>query len=192
MAALASIRGHVSVDPLHRKGKIMKEDIRYTSIDSPIGKILVAQSDKGLTHIRFASSSKPEPPLEHWQYVKQLKTEAIDQIRAYFKGTLRDFSISLDLDGTPFQLKVWKALQKIPYGETISYCELARRIGQPKAVRAVGGANGRNPIPLVVPCHRVIGSNGSLTGYGSGLHIKSTLLELEKKHSRIDKEDRIL
>ena len=170
----------------------MKEDIRYTSIDSPIGKILVAQSDKGLTHIRFASSSKPEPPLEHWQYVKQLKTEAIDQIRAYFKGTLRDFSISLDLDGTPFQLKVWKALQKIPYGETISYCELARRIGQPKAVRAVGGANGRNPIPLVVPCHRVIGSNGSLTGYGSGLHIKSTLLELEKKHSRIDKEDRIL
>ena len=161
----------------------MKEDIRYTSIDSPIGEILVAQSDKGLKSIRFAGSTKPDPPMEHWQYVKQLKTEAIDQLRAYFKGTLKDFSLPLDLDGTPFQLKVWNALQKIPYGQTISYGELARWIGQPKAVRAVGGANGRNPIPLVVPCHRVIGSDGSLTGYGSGLPIKSALLEHERKFS---------
>jgi len=124
-----------------------------------------------------------ESPLEHWQYVKQLKTEASDQLRAYFKGTLKDFSLPLDLDGTPFQLKVWNALQKIPYGTTISYGELARWIGKPKAVRAVGGANGRNPIPLVVPCHRVIGSDGSLTGYGSGLPIKSALLEHERKVS---------
>ncbi len=115
--------------------------------------------------------------------MKQLKTEAIDQLRAYFKGTLKDFSLPLDLDGTPFQVKVWNALQEIPYGETISYGELAKWIGNPKAVRAVGGANGRNPIPLVVPCHRVIGSDGSLTGYGSGLPIKSALLEHERKFS---------
>ena len=161
----------------------MKEDIRYTSIASPIGEILVAQSKKGLKHIRFSNSTKPEPPLKHWQYVKHLNSEAVDQIRDYFKGTLKAFSLPLDLDGTPFQLKVWNTLQKIPYGETISYAELARWIGKPEAVRAVGGANGKNPIPLVIPCHRVIGSDGSLTGYGSGLHIKSALLELEKKHS---------
>ena len=161
----------------------MKEDIRYTSIDSPIGEIFVALSSKGLNSIRFAKSTKPEPPYEHWLYMKQLKDEAIDQLQAYFKGTLKDFSLPLDLDGTSFQLKVWKALQKIPYGQTISYAELARWIGKPKAVRAVGGANGRNPIPLVVPCHRVIGSDGSLTGYGSGLPIKSALLEHERKFS---------
>jgi methylated-DNA-[protein]-cysteine S-methyltransferase len=161
----------------------MKEDIRYTSIDSPIGEILVAQSDKGLNSIRFASSTKPELPLEHWRYVKKLKTTAIDQLRAYFQGTLKDFSLPLDLNGTPFQLKVWNALQKIPYGQTISYGELARWIGNPKAVRAVGGANGKNPIPLIVPCHRVIGSDGSLTGYGSGLPIKSALLEHEREFS---------
>ncbi len=161
----------------------MKEEIRYTSIKSPVGVILVAQSDNGLKSIRFSGSTKPEPPLEHWQYMKTLKGEAIDQLQAYFKGTLKDFSLPLDLDGTLFQLKVWTALQKIPYGQTISYGELARWIGQPKAVRAVGGANGRNPIPLVVPCHRVIGSDGSLTGYGSGLPIKSALLEHEREFS---------
>ncbi len=143
----------------------------------------MAKREMGLKSIGLAERKKREPPLEHWEYVKQLKTEAIDQLRAYFKGKLKDFSLPLDLDGTPFQLKVWTALQKIPYGQTISYSELAKWIGQPKAVRAVGGANGRNPIPLVVPCHRVIGSDGSLTGYGSGLPIKSALLEHEREFS---------
>ena len=160
----------------------MKKEIRYTAMESPIGEIFIAQSAKGLTHIRFASSTKPELPLANWKFVNDPESEPVNQLKAYFKGTLRDFSLPLDLQGTPFQLKVWEALQKIPYGQTISYSELARRIGKPKAVRAVGGANGKNPIPLVVPCHRVIGSDGSLTGYGSGIHIKSMLLELEKKH----------
>ena len=168
------------MDPLFQKGDIMTKNIRYTSTDSPFGEILVAQSGKGLTHIRFASSTKPEPPLADWEYVEDLKSEAVQQIQAYFKGALKDFTISLDLEGTPFQMKVWKTLLKVPYGQTISYAELARRIGQPKAIRAVGGANGKNPIPIVVPCHRVIGSDGSLTGYGSGVHIKAALLEHER------------
>lgn len=161
----------------------MTETIRYISTNSPFGEILVAQSGRGLTHIRFALSTKPEPPLADWEYVEDMKSEAVRQIQAYFKGALKDFTIPLDLVGTPFQMKVWKTLLEIPYGQTISYAELARRIGQPKAIRAVGGANGKNPIPLVVPCHRVIGSDGSLTGYGSGIEIKSALLALEKKYA---------
>ena len=105
--------------------------------------------------------------------------EAVRQLRAYFSGGLRDFNLPLDLRGTPFQLKVWRALETIPYGETRSYLQIATGIGAEKAVRAVGAANGANPIPIVVPCHRVIGSGGKLVGYGGGLPLKKRLLTLE-------------
>jgi methylated-DNA-[protein]-cysteine S-methyltransferase len=106
-------------------------------------------------------------------------------LNAYFAGELRDFDLPLDLQGTPFQLGVWRALRDIPYGVTISYGELARRIGTPKGSRAVGLANGANPIAIVVPCHRVIGSNGKLTGYGGGLGNKETLLALEGRQAAL-------
>jgi O-6-methylguanine DNA methyltransferase len=105
--------------------------------------------------------------------------QAVDQLGRYFAGERAQFTCPLDLHGTPFQLKVWNALTRIPYGETRSYAEIAREIGHPSAVRAVGAANGANPIAIIVPCHRVIGSNGSLTGYGGGLPTKAWLLALE-------------
>ena len=108
-----------------------------------------------------------------------LLAEAARQLRAYLAGSLRVFDLPLDLQGTPFQLRVWRELEKIPYGETRSYRQVAAAIGAPEAVRAVGAANGSNPIPIVVPCHRVIGSSGKLTGYGGGLPLKKRLLELE-------------
>jgi methylated-DNA-[protein]-cysteine S-methyltransferase len=111
--------------------------------------------------------------------------EAVRQLRAYFAGELQAFDLPLAPQGTPFQLAVWKHLCEIPYGETISYGELARRIGNPNASRAVGLANGSNPIPIVIPCHRVIGSNGKLTGYGGGLPIKDKLLGLERRQLRL-------
>jgi methylated-DNA-[protein]-cysteine S-methyltransferase len=105
--------------------------------------------------------------------------EAIRQLRAYFAKKLTRFDLPLQPEGTPFQIEVWRELQTIPYGKVISYGELAKRIGKPRASRAVGGANGSNPIPIIIPCHRVIGSNGKLTGYAGGLHIKEALLKLE-------------
>ena len=112
-----------------------------------------------------------------------LLRRAIAQLSAYFAGELRDFDLPLDMQGTPFQKRVWDELLKIPYGETRSYSFVAHHIGAPKAVRAVGAANGRNPVPIVVPCHRVIGAGGSLTGYGGGLPLKRFLLDLEVRHS---------
>lgn len=112
-------------------------------------------------------------------------SEIIRQLNAYFAGKLESFDLPLAPEGTPFQQKVWKELCQIPYGETISYGELARRIGNASASRAVGLANGSNPIPIVIPCHRVIGSNGKLTGYGGGLDIKEKLLALEKRQRRL-------
>lgn len=111
--------------------------------------------------------------------------EVIRQLHGYFSGELESFDLELSPQGTPFQQRVWKELLKIPYGETISYGELARRIGNPNASRAVGLANGSNPIPIIIPCHRVIGSNGKLTGYGGGLPIKERLLALEKRQLRL-------
>jgi|SRR5579862_3362944 len=111
--------------------------------------------------------------------------EAVGQLRSYFAGELRDFDLVLDLQGTDFQKRVWHELLHIPYGETRSYSYVANTIGAPKAVRAVGAANGSNPIPIVVPCHRVIGAGGSLTGYGGGLPLKRFLLDLEARHSHL-------
>lgn len=133
----------------------------------------------------FLRGRKNEAPNKEWKEDAAFFTAILRQLRAYFAGELREFDIPLLLEGTAFQKRVWKNLQNIPYGETISYGELAKRIGDPKAVRAVGAANGQNPIPIIVPCHRVIGSNGSLTGFGGGIENKKKLLELEGGQRRL-------
>src|ERR1700722_16755032 len=117
-----------------------------------------------------------------------LLRQAVDQLRAYFAGELRNFDLALDMQGTGFQKRVWQEVRKIPYGRTCSYKFVAAAIGAPTAVRAVGAANGRNPIPIVVPCHRVIGAGGSLVGYGGGLPLKRFLLDLEMRHGRLFQE----
>jgi methylated-DNA-[protein]-cysteine S-methyltransferase len=159
--------------------------ISYTRIDSPLGPLLLVADEAGLRQIHFVNGRRPAKPEPEWQEDATLLQEPIRQLRAYFAGDLETFDLPLAPEGTPFQLKVWKLLCDIPYGETISYGELARRIGNPKASRAVGLANGSNPIPIIIPCHRVIGSNGKLTGYGGGLPIKEKLLALERRQLRL-------
>ncbi len=129
----------------------------------------------------FESSKRSAIPRADWKQNHAAFAEVIRQLQAYFCGELKEFDVPLAMEGTVFQLRVWNELRKIPYGETISYAQLAERIGNPQAVRAVGLANGSNPIPIIVPCHRVIGSDGSLTGFGGGLSTKKKLLELESK-----------
>jgi methylated-DNA-[protein]-cysteine S-methyltransferase len=159
--------------------------LSYTYLESPIGTLLLAGDADGLQQILFSSDGRPALPDAMWQEDPSPLTEVILQLKAYFAGELENFDLVLSPEGTPFQQKVWSELQKIPYGKTISYGELARRIGNPKASRAVGLANGSNPISIVIPCHRVIGSNGKLTGYGGGLPIKEKLLALEKRQLRL-------
>jgi methylated-DNA-[protein]-cysteine S-methyltransferase len=152
-----------------------------TTIESPVGPLLLAADESGLRRLEFVNGRKPVQPAPRWHEDTQSLREAVRQLRSYFAGELETFDIPLAPEGTPFQLTVWKHLCDIPYGETISYGELARRVGNPNASRAVGLANGSNPIAIVVPCHRVIGSNGKLTGYGGGLPIKEKLLALERR-----------
>jgi len=159
--------------------------ISHTLVDTPIGPLLLAADDSGLRHILFPDGKRPALPQPVWREDSAPLQEPIRQLRAYFGGELEAFDLPLAPQGTPFQQKVWKLLCDIPYGETISYGELARRVGNPKASRAVGLANGSNPIPIVIPCHRVIGSNGKLTGYGGGLPIKEKLLALERRQLRL-------
>lgn len=154
--------------------------VSYTQIDSPVGPLLLAADDSGLRLISFLTGAKAHRPRAGWLADSAPLTGVIRQLNAYFSGELKTFDLRLAPEGTPFQLGVWKQLELIPYGETISYGELARRIGNPAAARAVGLANGANPLPIVVPCHRVIGSSGALTGYGGGLSIKQKLLALEQ------------
>lgn len=157
----------------------------YCEIDSPIGSLLLVADDSGLLQVNFCKGRYPATPDASWvENPKPLK-EPIGQLKAYFAGTLQEFDLPLSPRGTKFQLGVWKSLCAIPYGETISYGELARRIGNPNASRAVGLANGSNPIPIIIPCHRVIGSNGKLTGYGGGLPIKEKLLALERRQLQL-------
>ena len=153
----------------------------FTTLESPIGQLLLVADDGGLRRIDFVNGRKPAQPDPRWNENPEPLRETLRQLRAYFAGKLEAFDLPLAPAGTPFQLAVWKRLCEIPYGETISYGELARRIGNPNASRAVGLANGSNPIPVVIPCHRVIGSNGKLTGYGGGLPIKEKLLALERR-----------
>ena len=144
-------------------------------IQTPIGAIGLEADGDALTQITFHAKGPAGRP------AKGILTETVRQLDAYFAKRLRDFDLPLDPRGTPFQVDVWHMLQKIPYGATWSYADLARRIGRPDAVRAVGAANGRNPLPIVVPCHRVIGSNGKLVGFGGGLPVKRWLLDLERE-----------
>jgi methylated-DNA-[protein]-cysteine S-methyltransferase len=159
--------------------------MHYTNFESPLGPLLLAANDRGLCLIHFAAGKRPMSAQPDWKKDEGIFAEAIFQLREYFRGNLRQFDLPLALEGTPFQISVWERLREIPFGETISYGELARRIGQPNAARAVGLANGSNPIPIIVPCHRVIGSNGKLVGYGGGLEIKEKLLALESQQMRL-------
>ena len=153
--------------------------VRYDELDSPIGPLLVAADDAGLRRIHFQSGRRALRPDPAWRRDASPFRDLARQLAEYFARERRAFDLRLAPEGTPFQLETWRALVAIPYGTTLSYAELARRIGRPAAVRAVGAANGANPLPIVVPCHRVIGKNGSLTGFGGGLPAKRALLELE-------------
>ena len=156
----------------------------YCYLDTPIGELLLAGDDDALCLVSFPEGSMRRDPEPDWIYNEKPFAAARQQLTEYFAGERRDFDLPLRLDGTEFQLSVLQALQQIPYGETTSYADIAERIGRPKAVRAVGAANGRNPIPIIVPCHRVIGSHGDLTGFGGGLDTKEALLRLEAEHSQ--------
>jgi methylated-DNA-[protein]-cysteine S-methyltransferase len=164
---------------------MMTMAIAYTHLASPIGPLLLACDSSRLRQITFSRNGDPESPDPSWREDESQFAVAIRQLRAYFAGELETFDLPLSPHGTPFQQKVWQELCGIPYGETISYGELAKRIGNPNASRAVGLANGSNPIPIIIPCHRVIGSNGKLTGYGGGLPIKEKLLALERRQLRL-------
>jgi len=154
--------------------------MHYDFVDSPLGPLLVAGDEAGLRCINFQHGTAPRAPEPDWVRGPGGPVgEALRQLAAYFGGRRRAFDLPLAAGGTPFQRRVWAALLTIPYGETITYGELARRVGRPTAARAVGAANGRNPLPVVVPCHRVIGGDGRLTGFYGGLHLKSGLLALE-------------
>lgn len=150
--------------------------LSFHVIDSPIGSLLLTSEEGALTglnmepHPRLPTSAVDDPAA---------LADAAAQLAEYFAGSRTSFDLLLAPSGTPFQLRVWEALREIPYGETASYAELAAAVGKPDAFRAVGAANGRNPIAVIVPCHRVIGADGSLTGFGGGLERKRTLLELE-------------
>jgi methylated-DNA-[protein]-cysteine S-methyltransferase len=157
----------------------------YTRMASPIGQLLLVADGSGLRQILFATNGNPAEPDQGWKENSAALAKVIRQLKAYFATELESFDLPLAPEGTPFQQKVWNELCAIPYGETISYGELARRIGNPNASRAVGLANGSNPIPIIIPCHRVIGASGKLTGYGGGLDVKEKLLALEKKQLRL-------
>lgn len=160
--------------------------IHYDEMDSPVGTLRLVADREGLREICFEQERHPKQTQSSWVRAKAPLRFARVQLDEYFAGERQQFDLPLHPIGTPFQLEVWQELQRIPYGITISYGELARRMGKPKAVRAVGGANGRNPLPIVVPCHRVIGADGSLTGFGGGLPIKRHLLGLETQVARGD------
>jgi methylated-DNA-[protein]-cysteine S-methyltransferase len=156
--------------------------VNYSYLESPIGPLLIAGDGEAIHHIFFPKNTKPVTPEAGWtESTRGAVGYCIRQLREYFSGRRTDFDLPLSPQGTEFQQAVWQALQEIPSGQTISYGELARRIGNQKACRAVGAANGQNRIPIVIPCHRVIGANGTLTGFGGGLPIKQALLDLEKQ-----------
>ena len=155
------------------------EALQVRTVDSPVGPLTLAGTNGRLKHLRMLDQTY-EPSHQGWERDDAAFTDAVAQLDAYFAGELLEFDLELELIGTDFQRSVWGALLTIPYGETRSYGEIARQIGSPSASRAVGLANGHNPIGIIVPCHRVIGANGSLTGYGGGLHRKQSLLEMEK------------
>jgi len=154
----------------------------YSYLDSPIGPLLLAGSSSGLRLIGFAGGARARRAEPGWTQDDEPFREVRRQLSEYFAGTRRQFDLPLAADATPFQARVLAALSAIPYGETRSYRDIATAVGNPKAVRAVGSANGHNPLPIVIPCHRVIGADGALTGFGGGLEVKRFLLQLEARH----------
>lgn len=165
----------------------MSERVWWSEVESALGTFGIASTDKGVLTMLL-----PREPMGQEAVIRRLapgaeivpddghNAEAIRQLREYLAGERQKWDLPLDMRGTPFQVAVWEALYEVPYGETASYGEIARRIGKPEAVRAVGAANGANPLPPLIPCHRIIGSNGKLTGYGGGLPLKQKLLDLER------------
>lgn len=156
----------------------LAQDVHWSVIDSPVGPLFVAVSEGAVVELGFLGDEEPAPP-DGWSRDDSACDEVRTQLQEYFAGTRRTFELDLAPHGTEFQMAVWLTLRGIPYGATASYGEIAAAVGRPKAVRAVGGANNANPISIIVPCHRVIGADGSLTGYGGGLGTKQTLLTLE-------------
>lgn len=164
----------------------------YLLVESPIGPYLVAAGAKGITAIEHVQTETGDTRKAQMRALEQKETplllEAARQLEEYFRGERREFDLPLEEKGTPFQLLVWQALRDVPYGETRTYKEIAAALGNPKASRAVGMANNRNPISIVTPCHRVIGANGTLVGYGGGLEVKEYLLNLESMNRWGQKE----
>lgn len=154
--------------------------LAYSYLETPVGHLLVAGDGTCLHRIGFPAGRRASGPGEDWRRDDRLFSETFAQLRAYFAGELTRFDLPLYFAGTDFQNAVWSALRDIPFGVTVSYGELAGRIGRPGASRAVGAANGANPLPIVVPCHRVVGADGSLTGFGGGVEIKRYLLSHER------------
>jgi methylated-DNA-[protein]-cysteine S-methyltransferase len=145
-------------------------------MDSPLGSLTIASSDRGLVSVQFGLNMPADGVIDD-----AANRKAVEQLQEYFEGKRTHFDLPLDVQGTPFQVSVWNELLKIPYGSTCSYIDIARSLGKPGAARAVGMANHENPIAVVIPCHRVVGSDGSLTGYAGGLHLKKQLLGIEKQ-----------
>jgi methylated-DNA-[protein]-cysteine S-methyltransferase len=166
--------------PLKRNTKRVSSAItHHTFLDSPVGRLLLAGVDDVLMLINFPTGSQALKPRPEWRRDDTMFAVARQQLTEYFEGTRTEFTMAVEMDGTDFQIDCWTALRQVPFGATVSYGELARRAGRPKASRAVGAANHANPLPIVVPCHRVIGSDNSLTGFGGGLETKLKLLTFE-------------
>ncbi len=162
-----------------------RDALLYTTVASPIGELLLLGDGRVLRGLYMQGGRKPIAVAPTWQRADAPFATVAAQLEEYFSGHRRTFDVPLQMHGTQFERCVWNALREIPYGETMSYGQLASRIGQPAGARAVGLANGRNPISVIVPCHRVIGADGSLTGYGGGLERKRILLELERGQSQL-------
>jgi methylated-DNA-[protein]-cysteine S-methyltransferase len=157
--------------------------VKYSYIETPLGDMLVTRDDGGITGLDLPQSRHPRRVSPDWTRDDAAFADIRTQLNEYFAGDREEFDLPLNAGGSPFQALVWDALTKIPYGETTSYGKVAVSIGHPDGPRAVGLANGQNPIPIIVPCHRVIGANGSLTGYGGGLDAKRWLLDHEARHA---------
>ncbi len=156
----------------------MTDHFYYSPFASPIGELLLVSNGEALTGLHLGPGG-PDPRREGWERDDALLGAAREQLRAYFAGELLDFTVALALEGTRFQRRVWDELRRIPFGDAVSYAEVARRVGRPTGARAVGSANGRNPVAIIVPCHRVIAADGTLGGYGGGLGRKRWLLDHE-------------
>lgn len=162
-----------------QQGSLMMDIVQY-QMKTDIGMLFLTASSQGLRGVDRNRQAVPlSPSLDLSKPAERILDDAVQQLEDYFAGRLRSFDVPLDVDGTPFQRRVWKELLRIPFGKTVSYRDIARRIGKPAAVRAVGGANGRNPVCIIVPCHRVVAADGGIGGYSGGLEMKRRLLALE-------------